>query len=605
MHKDRFWELGGCDEEHGHWGQQGIEVACKAWLSGGRLVVNKNTWFAHWFRGGGVPEGHKAGFPYHLSQKQVNKARKRSRELWIDGKWDKAVRPFQWMVDKFNPPGWHDMTIIYYTDGQIKEPIKSRVKDNLKDSGFPVVEVSNEGKERSHLQLFKNILKGTEYAKTKYVAMGEHDCLYPKEHFSFVPKKDDTFYYNTNNWFLTYKNGVYHQPYKIRRALSGLVCNRELLISAVKKRIKFLEEGGVLERGIPGACEFGIVDDYKSEDFSTKEPYIDIRHGKNFSGFRKGKNRTKNLHPWGVFHKVPEGKWYQEATINGVVMPTRRKNDTNEKRWKKFLEPLIEKGEGRFTDLGCNAGFYCRKMSDLGYLAEGVERNPEFIAHNRYWEREEPKGVRLVEGDITEYTPWTSKYTLMANIHYWLTPEQNSELEKKLKAKSLYVVLIGRYKTLDRHASPCTLEYLQELFKDWEEVKVIHDKKHFSVMFKNKYLVEKDVDDITFYQQFIKSKKFLPSFNEYIDKTLAGEKFDRAKSDYADYLRWRQFRSVGTLLRRHTKLIQSMKKDGIREPLVIGRTIDGKYDENRLYDGDHRLIIAKKLGINKIICLKN
>lgn len=47
MTKDRFWELGGCDEQHGHWGQQGVEVSCKAWLSGGRLVVNKNTWFAH------------------------------------------------------------------------------------------------------------------------------------------------------------------------------------------------------------------------------------------------------------------------------------------------------------------------------------------------------------------------------------------------------------------------------------------------------------------------------------------------------------------------------------------------------------------------------
>ena len=44
MHKDRFWELGGCDENHGHWGQMGVELGCKAWLSGGRMVVNKNTW---------------------------------------------------------------------------------------------------------------------------------------------------------------------------------------------------------------------------------------------------------------------------------------------------------------------------------------------------------------------------------------------------------------------------------------------------------------------------------------------------------------------------------------------------------------------------------
>jgi len=106
MHKKRFWELDGCDEEHGHWGQQGIELACKAWLSGGRLVVNKNTWFAHWFRGGGVPEGHKKGFPYPMKQAQVEKARKHSQELWLENKWHKAKRPFQFMVDKFAPPGW-------------------------------------------------------------------------------------------------------------------------------------------------------------------------------------------------------------------------------------------------------------------------------------------------------------------------------------------------------------------------------------------------------------------------------------------------------------------------------------------------------------------
>lgn len=106
MHKARFWELGGCMEEHGGWGQQGIEEAAKAWLSGGRMVVNKNTWFAHWFRGGAVPEGHKKGFPYKMRQHDVNIARNYSNDLWLNNKWPKQVRTFQWLIDKFNPPGW-------------------------------------------------------------------------------------------------------------------------------------------------------------------------------------------------------------------------------------------------------------------------------------------------------------------------------------------------------------------------------------------------------------------------------------------------------------------------------------------------------------------
>lgn len=101
MHKDRFWELGGCDETHGGWGQQGIEVACKAWLSGGRLVVNKKTWFAHWFRGGGGP-----GFPYRLSGRAVEAARAYSKDLWMGDKWPLATRKFSWLIEKFKPPGW-------------------------------------------------------------------------------------------------------------------------------------------------------------------------------------------------------------------------------------------------------------------------------------------------------------------------------------------------------------------------------------------------------------------------------------------------------------------------------------------------------------------
>lgn len=106
MHTDRFWELEGCDEGHGQWGQQGVEVSCKAWLSGGRLVTNKNTWFAHFFRGGGVPEGHKGGFPYRITQKAVNRARDYSEDLWLNNRWPKQKRTMEWLVKKFNPPSW-------------------------------------------------------------------------------------------------------------------------------------------------------------------------------------------------------------------------------------------------------------------------------------------------------------------------------------------------------------------------------------------------------------------------------------------------------------------------------------------------------------------
>lgn len=103
MHRQRFLDTGGCDENHGSWGSQGIEVACKAWLSGGAMKVNKKTWFAHWFRGGSGP-----GFPYKLHQSDVDKARKYAEDTWLNNKWEKQTRDFNWLLNKFKPPTWEN-----------------------------------------------------------------------------------------------------------------------------------------------------------------------------------------------------------------------------------------------------------------------------------------------------------------------------------------------------------------------------------------------------------------------------------------------------------------------------------------------------------------
>ncbi|MCJ7828208.1 MAG: glycosyltransferase [Dehalococcoidia bacterium] len=118
MHKDRFFEQGGCDEEHGSWGAQSVEVSCKAWLSGGALKVNKKTWFAHWFRTGGI------GFPYHLSGHAVEKARKYSQDIWLNNKWPKATRKLHWMIDKFQPPTWGSASSSVKEEGETMDLFK-------------------------------------------------------------------------------------------------------------------------------------------------------------------------------------------------------------------------------------------------------------------------------------------------------------------------------------------------------------------------------------------------------------------------------------------------------------------------------------------------
>lgn len=104
MHRERYWELDGSDEAHGSWGQQGVEISCKSWLSGGRMVVNKKTWFAHMFR-------TQAGFTFPYPNPGIEQARKYSKELWLENNWDRAVHKLNWLIDKFAPvPDWHEET---------------------------------------------------------------------------------------------------------------------------------------------------------------------------------------------------------------------------------------------------------------------------------------------------------------------------------------------------------------------------------------------------------------------------------------------------------------------------------------------------------------
>lgn len=103
MTRKKYWELNVCDEKFGSWGNQGIEVAVKTWLSGGRVIVNHKTWYAHLFR----TQGGDFGFPYPQHGQQVSRTKHAVKDLFFNNKWDKAIHPLSWLVEKFMPvKGW-------------------------------------------------------------------------------------------------------------------------------------------------------------------------------------------------------------------------------------------------------------------------------------------------------------------------------------------------------------------------------------------------------------------------------------------------------------------------------------------------------------------
>lgn len=103
--RERYFALDICDESFGSWGSQGIEVACKTWLSGGKCVVNHATWYAHVFR----TSGGDFGFPYPLSGRQVEQAKNKARDLFFENKFKEQIYPLSWLLKKFWPVnGWTD-----------------------------------------------------------------------------------------------------------------------------------------------------------------------------------------------------------------------------------------------------------------------------------------------------------------------------------------------------------------------------------------------------------------------------------------------------------------------------------------------------------------
>ena len=100
--REKYFDLPLCDEKLGNWGNQGIELACKTWLSGGRVLVNHNTWYAHMFR-----TKKDFGFPWPASGRDQQRVKANVKALFWENKWDKMIHPVSFLVEKFWPiPGW-------------------------------------------------------------------------------------------------------------------------------------------------------------------------------------------------------------------------------------------------------------------------------------------------------------------------------------------------------------------------------------------------------------------------------------------------------------------------------------------------------------------
>lgn len=300
--REKYLELDICSEKFNSWGQQGVEVACKTWLSGGKVIVNRKTWYAHMFR----TQGGDFSFPYENPQSKVDENRELSKELFMKNKWDKAIHPFNWLINKFNPPEWGPTKgILYYTDNQLNIRLAKKCRGFIKNLGIPITSVSLKPMEfgrnihfkgeRSVLTMHKQILTGLKAMTEDIIFFCEQDVIYHPSHFDFFPEEKDVFYYNENSWRVRLKDGF--AVYFDHDSLSQICAYRELLIKEFEERVRKIEEKGFNHGGYePGTRSIakGGFSDNKSKRWRSKEPNIDIRHDNNFTPSRWSQKEFRN-----------------------------------------------------------------------------------------------------------------------------------------------------------------------------------------------------------------------------------------------------------------------------------------------------------------------
>lgn len=246
-----------------------------------------------------------------------------------------------------------DKTILYCTDHSLNPWLFETCQRLLVEHscGCPIVSVSQKPMDfgenvcvgpigRSGISLDIQLLEGLKRIRTKWVMVGEHDCVYSEEHVRWIPPDDKYFWYNDNQWLAQYSNprrpewnGMFSH-WRKRRVQSQLICNTALYLEAQALKVEIVTDLAWRAKypsgrvGEPGCSDFRrtmrlsrplevrhlrgkvyeYLTKYECKMFLTTVPIIDIRHETNYTGPRRGRNRTYVLPPWGRLEDVLGGK---------------------------------------------------------------------------------------------------------------------------------------------------------------------------------------------------------------------------------------------------------------------------------------------------------
>lgn len=248
------------------------------------------------------------------------------------------------------------MQILYLTDNSLDPQVAGLCQRVLmREAGeIPIVSVSQKPLDfgrnvcvgeigRSWASLYRQIIAGLEVIDSDWVAIAEHDVLYTFEHLTYRPDDPSVFYYNHNCWLVVGPGSNHPELFGMysywpqRYALSQLIAPHKLLYNSTIEILGLIEAGLKIQKGMRWYGEPGVIEGklkkaaieaesgrpsqlqrylkdyvtrYDHKVFKTEVPNVDIRHGTNFTGPKRGKKRCYTLPYWGRFEEVMSGTQY-------------------------------------------------------------------------------------------------------------------------------------------------------------------------------------------------------------------------------------------------------------------------------------------------------
>jgi SAM-dependent methyltransferase len=299
---------------------------------------------------------------------------------------------------------------------------------------------------------------------------------------------------------------------------------------------------------------------------------------------------------------------YQNIGLDDQCVDPKRKHSKfwNEGKWENYIVPFLPSGvecrDQTFVDVGCNAGLFLKLARQRGFRdVIGVEEDKKACERAEAYRKDLGLDYKILHRSIGkdfsfEELP-VADFTLLSNVHYYWKIDAWLDYLDQLQYKTVHCLVITRHLKRRAHwRASGELDMVRNYFKDWEEMGAVYHVRAgrdpsprvlWALLFRSK-LRRKKIADIRL--GIREEEDDLPKM-DLIEGNNLNPYFKALEARVGK--KW-SAEQLAEFVQAKVDLIKSIKKHGMKKPVIVQL-------DNKLIDGEHRLLLLKELGYNSII----